>query len=191
MPSYVSRPAGSKRLSSCFSSACVCTLVLRRWNPVFRPWRVYRSLVRLATFSAVAADNENNASRTVSARPEETPTARCRGFSSQKVSSTCTPRHLAGTCRNPLEAGSSLTRLANGARSAAGHARRHAVPISDVSANSEVCGFRAPSESCAELRLPQVGDAWQMDARTLRLAIRILTAIQSSTQWSGIQTCST
>ncbi len=84
------------------------TLVLRRWNPVFRPWRVYRSLARLATYSAVAADNANDASKTVSACPEESPTVRCRGFSSQKVSSTCTPRHLAGTCRIPLEPASSL-----------------------------------------------------------------------------------
>ena len=59
------------------------TLLLRRWNPVFRPWRVHRPLARLATYSAVAADNANNASRTVNPRPEETPTVRCRGFSSQ------------------------------------------------------------------------------------------------------------
>lgn len=67
-----------------FQLSLRCTLVLRRWNPAFRPWRVHWSLARLATYSAVAADNANDASKTVSACPEESPTVRCRGFSSKK-----------------------------------------------------------------------------------------------------------
>jgi hypothetical protein len=63
-----------------FQLSLRCTLLLRRWNPVLRPWRVHRSLARLATYSAVATDNANNASRTVNPRPEETPTLRCRVF---------------------------------------------------------------------------------------------------------------
>ena len=86
-----------------FQLSLRCTLVLRRWNPVIRPWRVHRSLARLATYSAVAADNGNNASRTASARPEESPTARCRGFRRRNASRTCTPYHLTGTCRNRQE----------------------------------------------------------------------------------------
>ena len=79
-----------------------------------------------ATCTDMAADNANDASRTVRPRPEESPTVGCRGFRRRNASSTCTPRHLAGTCRNPLERPSSLIQ---GAASLQRFARSDAAPL--------------------------------------------------------------